>query len=392
MTVRILMYSWEFPPKSVGGLARHVHDLSLAMAQQGHEIQVVTCGGDNLPAYENIKGVEVYRVQPYYLRAPNFRTWILQLNLAMLEFTMTLRDSQSAPWDIVHCHDWLTAYVSRAVKHAQNIPLVATIHATEFGRNWGLHDDNQRYISDVEWWLTYEAWRVIVCSQYMHNEVRYIFSLPEDKIRIIPNGVRPEDFQTEPEPGFRNQYAHPTEKIVFFVGRLVHEKGAHILLEAIPKILHYHPQTKFVIAGRGPAEGYLRQKAWEIGIGERIYFTGYIDDLTRNKLYRSAEVAVFPSLYEPFGIVALEAMAARTPVVVSDTGGLGEIIKHGINGLKCYVGSPNSLADNVLKVLCDPPFARQVEERAYREVLEIYNWDIIARTTIEVYQEILAEQ
>jgi len=392
--MRILTFSWEYPPKSVGGLAQHVHDLTLALVKQDQEVHLITVGEPGLPPDEEVKGVFVHRVTPYSLRSPDFRTWVLHLNLAMLERTMAmLREfDEPSPFALVHNHDWLSAYAARAVKHALNIPLVATIHATEYGRNYGLHNDEQRYISDVEWWLTYEAWRVIVCSHYMEEELKRVFQLPKDKMKVIPNGINPENFAVKPgHQSIKNRYAHPDEKVVFFVGRLVHEKGVQVLLDAIPKVLHYHPKTKFVIGGKGPNADYLKNKAREMGIAHHVYFTGYIDDETRNGLYHCADVAVIPSLYEPFGIVALEAMAAKTPVVVSDTGGLSEIIHHQVNGLKVYTGSANSLADNILHILCDPAFGRKIRERAYEDVEKIYNWNIIARDTIGVYGDVLSQ-
>ncbi|HEX3033160.1 MAG TPA: glycosyltransferase family 4 protein, partial [Bacillota bacterium] len=281
--MRILMFSWEYPPRSVGGLAQHVQDLTNALASQGHEVHLITCGGQGLPVYDNIQGVQVHRVSPFSLSTPDFKTWILHLNLAMLEYTFTLLENLEGKIDVVHNHDWLTAYAARVVKHSRNVPLIATIHATEYGRNHGLHTDEQRYISDVEWWLTYEAWRVIVCSSYMEQELGRVFQLPKDKLRIIPNGVIPENFTTDRvSPGFRTNYAHPDQKIVFFVGRLVQEKGVQVLLEAMPKVLRYHPHTKLVIGGKGPNEHYLRQRAHELGISPSVYFTGYIDDATRN--------------------------------------------------------------------------------------------------------------
>ncbi len=388
--MQLLVFSWEYPPKSVGGLAQHVHDLTVALAREGHTIHLITCGGQGLPAYDNHHGVQVHRVTPFSLSAPDFKTWILHLNLAMLEYTMTLLNNLEGKIDLVHNHDWLTAYAARVVKHSCNVPLVATIHATEYGRNYGLHNDEQRYISDVEWWLTYEAWKVIVCSKYMEDELRRVFQVPKDKIVVIPNGVQPENFVVkELDPEFRNHYADPKEKIVFFVGRLVQEKGVQVLLEAIPKVLHYYPHTKFIIAGKGPSEFALRNRVRELGLEARVYFTGYIDEDIRNKLYSCADVAVFPSLYEPFGIVALEAMAAKTPIVVSDTGGLGEIVDHEVNGLKVYAGSASSLADNILHVLCDTSFAKKIEAKALRDVREIYNWSRIAGRTTEIYNEVL---
>ncbi|MTI80111.1 MAG: glycosyltransferase family 4 protein [Firmicutes bacterium] len=388
--MRILMLSWEYPPKSIGGLAQHVYDLSNAMAKQNNEVHIITVGSPDVPDYENVNGVHVYRVTPYQVSSPDFITWVMQLNIAMLEKCLTLVRDMGNSFDIIHAHDWLVAYAARALKHSLNNPMVATIHATEYGRNNGLHNDLQRHISDIEWWLCFEAWRVIVCSQYMQGEVRRVFQVPEDKLEIIPNGVNPDYFIPRESNTKRTEYAAPNEKIIFYVGRLVREKGVQVLLEAAPKILHYHPNTKFVIAGKGPHTIPLRRLARRLRVDHKVYFTGYVDDKARNSLYQFADVAVFPSLYEPFGIVALEAMAARTPLVVSDTGGLSAIVNHGVNGLKAYVGNANSVADNVLHMLMDPESANRMEKRAYREVVEKYNWSRISRNTVRLYEDVLS--
>lgn len=389
INLRVIVFSWEYPPVSVGGLASHVYDLTRAMAQQGDEIHLITRGDAGTPEYENVHGVHVYRVNPFRVSSTDFVTWVMQLNLAMLERAITLM--QDLPEvDLVHAHDWLVTYVAKVLKHSYKLPLIATIHATEWGRHNGLHNDMQRHISDIEWWLTYESWRVICCSYYMQGQLKHIFQLPEDKMRVIPNGVDPEKLRPDPQSKVsREQYAAPQEKIVYYMGRLVPEKGVQVLIEAIPKVLHYHPATKFIIAGTGPFENELKQRAAQLGIANRIYFVGYVNDQTRNSLYHFADVAVFPSLYEPFGIVALEAMAAKTPVVVSDNGGLGEIVEHGVNGMKAYTGNANSLADNILHFLMDPVSAKKIRERAYQDVVNKYDWSGIAKQTRQVYKEVV---
>lgn len=389
--MRILMLSWEFPPKIVGGIARHVHDLSLALVKQGHHVTVITCGVQDLPDQEDFQGVTLHRVTMDNPSTPDFITWVMQLNLNMVEKAMELqRDGQS--FDIVHAHDWLAAYAGKLLKHAWRLPLVSTIHATEYGRNCGLHNDLQRYISDVEWWLGYESWRVICCSKTMWHELQGVFQIPGDKLRIVPNGVYPEIFETHDDiQAIRRNYAADDEKIVFYVGRLVREKGLGVLIDAIPHILRQFEKVKFVIAGKGPFEGELRAQAKALGVEHRIYFTGYINDTIRNALYKGADVATFPSLYEPFGIVALEAMAARTPVVASDTSGISEIVLHGVNGLKAFTNNPISLADNIVWMLQHPDHANKMRERAWEDVLTLYNWDKIAAATAEIYEDVHQE-
>ncbi|MCL6635900.1 MAG: glycosyltransferase family 4 protein [Peptococcaceae bacterium] len=385
--MKVLMLSWEYPPKNVGGLARHVYDLTNALAETGVDVHLITSGAAGAPSFEQVNGVKVYRVEPYRVSSPDFVTWVAQFNVALLERAIPLLAGEGE-FNILHAHDWLVAYAARAIKHAGRLPLVVTIHATEYGRNHGLHNDIQRHISDVEWWLTYEAWRVICCSRYMEGEVRHVFQLPQDKIAVIPNGVDVNNFRARSRDARRSDYAAPDEKIVFYVGRLVREKGVQVLLDAAPEILAHHPQTKFVIAGKGPHLDALRHQAAVLGIANRVYFTGYINDEVRNSLYSWTDVAVFPSLYEPFGIVALEAMAARAPVVAADSGGLGEIIRHGEDGLKACTGDSHSLAQNILAVLKQPWLAEKLRENAYRRVLNEFNWQNIARRTAAVYRDV----
>lgn len=388
--MRVAMFSWEFPPKSVGGLAQHVFDLTRALIDQGVEIHLFTLGEPGLPEYERVNGVFVYRVIPYNVSSPDFTTWVSQLNVAMLEKAIPVF-SESNDFQVLHAHDWLVAYAVRALKHAYRIPMIATIHATEYGRNYGLHNNTQRHISDVEWWLCYEAWRVICCSHHMEGELKYVFQVPDDKLEIIPNGVDANNFIQKNNNISRNNYAAQDEKIVFYVGRLVREKGVQVLLDAIPMILKQVPDIKFVISGKGPHQGELQSQATRLGISNKIYFTGYIDEYTRNTLYSWSDVAVFPSLYEPFGIVALEAMAAKTPVVVSDTGGLSEIVRHNYDGLKAYPGNPSSLADMILLILKNPQQAQQLQNNAYQKVKQKFNWQDIAVKTSEIYKTVWDE-
>ncbi|MGI6658441.1 MAG: glycosyltransferase family 4 protein [Dethiobacteraceae bacterium] len=390
--MRVLMFSWEYPPRVIGGLARHVAELSMALQAENTQVDVITIDEEGTAAEaEIIHGVRVWRIRPYHLVPRDFISGILQYNLAMLEKTLALV-RQGEDYDLIHAHDWLAAYAARAVKHALKKPLVATIHATEYGRNRGLHTEEQRYISDVEWWLTYEAWQVICCSHYMRAELQRIFHLPEDKIAVIPNGVDPQQLLTAPlTAAERAQYAAADEKIVFFIGRLVQEKGVHILLEAVPHVLAAVPKTKFVIAGRGPAWDALHRQARKMGIEQHLYFTGYIDDATRNKLYQAAAAAVFPSLYEPFGIVALEAMAASVPVVVSATGGLADIVDHGVTGLKCYPDNALSLAEQLITILQKPRFAQQLAEQARQKVHKEFAWQEIAKQTRSIYLKVLTD-
>jgi glycosyltransferase involved in cell wall biosynthesis len=388
--MRILMLSWEFPPRSVGGLSQHVFELSRALVAGGIQVELITAGGDELPEHEVMEGIGVWRVNPYHGgNERDFIDWVQRLNFALLEQGAVL-SNREGKYDLVHAHDWLVTYAARGLKHIYNMPLLATIHATEFGRNNGLYSGEQRYISDIEWLLTYEAWKVICCSKYMEEELKHVFHLPGDKIKIIPNGIRPEAYRpADKKPSLERFHFNHDQKIVFYIGRLVQEKGIQILLEAAPIILERYPQTTFVIAGKGPFEANLKNRARELGLEGKVHFLGYIDDQARNELYHAAAVAIFPSLYEPFGIVALEAMASGTPVVVSSVGGLDEIVEHEIDGLKIYPNDAWSLAEQVCRILGAEDWAASLAEKAYVKAINVYSWEKIARQTAELYEEII---
>mgnify|MGYP000728641856 FL=1 len=385
--MKILMLTWEYPPRVVGGISKVVYDLSHKMVKEGNEVTVVTYKeGDNVKYYENDKGVEVYRVDNYMIRPNNFIDWIMQLNFNMITKANEIIN-KNGKFDVIHAHDWLVAYSAKSIKESYNIPLISTIHATESGRNSGIHDETQRYINDSEWMLTYESSEVIVNSNYMKNEVQRLFGLPYDKINVIPNGVNLQLFSNvNIDYDFRRQYAMDNEKIILYVGRLVYEKGIQNLIAAMPKVLDRYHDSKLIICGRGGMIDELREQVKYLGIENKVYFAGYCDSKKMQKMYKCADVAVFPSTYEPFGIVAIESMLSGTPTIVSDVGGLNEIIEHGVTGMKSYAGNANSIADSVLSLLFDPKLCANISQNAIKKVRENYNWSKITDSTYYVYQ------
>jgi glycosyltransferase involved in cell wall biosynthesis len=324
----------------------------------------------------------------------DFYTGAWQTNLRLEEYAHKLWN-EVGPFDLIHVHDWLVAFVGAACKRSYKTPLLSTIHATERGRGRGfLASEQARAIHHVEWWLTFESWRVIACSEYMRDEIANYFECPRDKIDVVPNGVETSRFdrlEGQDLSHFRNMYALPTEQILFSVGRVVFEKGLQVLVKAMPRILAKQPSAKVVIAGKGPELDALRSLAWSLGVGEKVLLTGFISDEDRDRLFKIADCAVFPSLYEPFGIVALEAMAARCPVVVSEVGGLQDVVQHAETGITVYSDDPASLAWGILHTLQHPKWAVKRVENAYRVVRDEYNWERIAQITAGVYARIIDE-
>jgi glycosyltransferase involved in cell wall biosynthesis len=390
--LRVMMLTWEFPPRIIGGISPHVYHLSKNLAEKGVKVYVVTCDFPGAPIHETLNGgVEVFRVDSYKNPSPDFASWVYLMNMNMQKEAAAIVKSLGGV-DIFHAHDWLVANASIGLKHVFRKPLLATIHSTEVGRRNGVHTDYERMIHETEAWLTYEAWRVICCSNYMVSHAKWAFGLPEDKLVMIPNGVEAKEYEKSNRDlhQFRQRFALPEEKIVLFVGRLVYEKGIHVLINAVPKILE-KVNAKFVVVGNGYMKDSLSEHVKRIGLAHKVLFTGFVDDETLRNLQKCADVSVVPSLFEPFGIVALEAMAAKSPVVVSDTGGLSEIVEHDVTGVKVYPNNPDSLAWGVARVLLDEDYADRLRENAYRLVLENFNWEKISQQTKNIYEKVLGE-
>jgi glycosyltransferase involved in cell wall biosynthesis len=388
-----MMLTWEFPPRIIGGISPHVYYLSKSLAKNGTKVYVVTCDFPGAPAHEVVDGVEVYRIDSYKNPSPDFATWVYLMNVNMQKEAAALIRSLGGKVDVVHAHDWLVATAGIGLKHVFRRPFFATMHSTEIGRRNGIHFDYERMIHETEAWLTYEAWKVICCSDYMIGHVQWAFGLPWDKMVMIPNGVNYEvygKYDGEDLSQFRRRFALPEEKIVLFVGRLVYEKGVHVLVNAMPKVLD-KVNTKLVIVGNGYMKDQLSGLVKGMGIAGKVMFTGFVDDDTLRRLQRCADVSVVPSLFEPFGIVALEAMAAGSPVVVSDTGGLSEIVEHDVSGVKVYMNNPESLAWGITKVLTDDGYANWLRNNAYKRIQEKYDWEKIARQTKTIYNNVLGE-
>ena len=394
--MRVVMLSWEYPPRIVGGISPHVQDLSHELVRQGLEVHVVTKCTPQAPDEElDAGGVHVHRV--HLEDTPNdFLHEIQLLNRATDKRVRRLLEDwrPGGQPTVFHAHDWLSLDSARSLKYEYKLPMVATIHATEFGRHGGIYNETSKYIHEQEYWLTYEAWRVIVCTQFMKNEVERYFNVPGDKIDIVYNGVKKDKFEFDwsekDRAASRLQYAKPEEKVVLFVGRFVREKGIQVLMSAASTVLALLPNTKFVVVGGGSRERFEGFVHWA-GLGDRVQFTGFMANRALHQMYRMADVAVFPSLYEPFGIVALEAMAAGCAVVASDAGGLPEVVLHDETGTLSYKGDAESLAWAILRVLEDPDRSERLKAAARVRLDTDFGWPHLASQTRDIYDRVWAE-
>jgi glycosyltransferase involved in cell wall biosynthesis len=400
------MLSWEYPPNVKGGLGTHVAGLAPALVRAGIEVHLITphpAGSSDSantlvedPRREVTEEGVVIHCVPLAVDSGDVYDQARRTNQAMqAQGQAVLIDGLG--FDIIHAHDWLVVFAAQALKHQFRLPIVATLHATERGRARGgvLHTDLQSNIHGAEWWLAYEAWRVITCSHHMAGEVQAFFHVPSEKIDVVPNGIG--SYRNGRSAALdlvdcRSRYAASERQVVFSVGRLVYEKGFHLLIEAIPHIVSEFPDIQFIIAGRGPEAPNLFQQAVSLGVLDHVHFPGFISDEERDCLYHAAKCAVFPSLYEPFGIVALEAMLAGCPVVVADVGGLREVVRHGKSGVTVYPDDARSVSWGVLSILRDPARAAARAKEAQQVARCEFNWDSIAARTIAVYHQVINER
>jgi glycogen synthase len=389
--VRVLILSWEYPPIVEGGLARHVRKLAEQLVRQGHDVHVLTRGGGHLEAEEDRHGVTVHRVrEPEFPRddLDAFIAWVDHMNDDMLAAGAEL----GGGFDLVHSHDWLVAAAARRLARRRRLPWLVTVHATEYGRHQGWVDKHpQSHIHAVEKRMVRGADRVITCSHYMRGHVRDVFGV--ERVTVIPNGIDPSDLQPVADlPRLRARFAAPDEKLVLLVGRLVYEKGFHLALDALPGLIRRVGGVRFLVAGSGTAEAELKAQAERLGLMEHGTFLGWTGDDTLHSLYRIADLCLVPSLYEPFGLVALEAMASGCPTIVADTGGLREVVPPGRRvGLRFRARSTRSLERMAYQLLTSEELRERLVAEASEHVLR-FDWADVARQTASVYEELTASR
>jgi len=387
--VRVLILSWEYPPIVAGGLARHVSKLSEALVRAGVDVHVLTRGAGDGPSTETTAGVVVHRVRedemPRDLDA--FVAWVEGMNSHM--HAAGRRLGRRVALDLVHGHDWLVAGAAAAIAERLRLPYLTTIHATEFGRHQGWVDKHpQSYIHAIEMWMAGRAERVITCSHYMREHVADVFGIDEQRVVVIPNGIDRGDLQpTGDLAALRARFARPEQRLVLLVGRLVYEKGFQLALEAMPQVIRRSGQVRFLVAGSGTHEAELKAQARRLGLTRHGTFMGWIGDDVLHSLYRIADLCVVPSIYEPFGLVALEAMAAGCPCIVADTGGLREVVPNADVGLRFASRDPRALATMMRRVLDDEALRERLVAEASVHVLG-FDWNDVARRTAAVYEQL----
>ena len=393
LPVRILHVSWEYPPIVYGGLGRHVHALAEAQAALGHDVTVLTDHAPDVPSSEYINGVHILRAEPAPADLPfdtdHLLAWVLDL-----DHRMTRRGLESLRVDtpdVIHAHDWLVAHTAMDLRALDDTPVIATMHATEAGRHQGwLPTDLSHSIHRIEAWLVGSANGVITCSTHMEAEVSRQFDTPPDSIAVIPNGIDTSRWSRTGRS--RSTRSDDDGPLLVFCGRLEWEKGVHTLINAVPRLRRRIPGVRVVIAGDGSQRESLVDLARRRRVASSVEFTGWLPEAQLHELMSSADAVVVPSIYEPFGLVALEAAAVSTPLVVARTGGLAEFADEDRTAVTFTPGDVADLADAVQSLLTDPAMTSTRVRRARRRLRDRHAWPALAATTVEFYRQASARR
>ncbi len=361
------MLGWEFPPAITGGLATHCYYLTQALARQNMAVTFVMPYRKIQTNYNwlNLIQVDSATVLGNYDSFFNgsFFNEIFKVNQAIIK-----KFENNRNFDVIHCHDWLTSIAGRELKKKLGIPLVMTIHATENDRTGG-HPWNQ--IQEFELQACREADAVITVSNYTKKKLESL-GVPSYKIYVIYNSVP----IPEIEP-----VKHSTNKVLF-AGRLTMQKGVEFFLKAAKLVLEKKKDVQFIIAGKGELLPKLVELSFDLGIGEHVLFLGFIDQTQISELYKQCDIFVMPSVSEPFGIVALESMAQKTPVIISKTSGVAEVAK---TAIRVDFWDTEQMAASIVSALNYRELCEDMGERGFKE-LKKYTWNDAGRDTKKVYE------
>ncbi|MEM3153539.1 MAG: glycosyltransferase family 4 protein [Candidatus Bathyarchaeia archaeon] len=409
--MRIGFFVWEYPPALVGGLGTYAEYITREFVAMGNDVTVFTLNPGNLKTREIVKGVEVHRpliadasnVFPMFV-TDDLKKWGTNIRLfndifiynvlSATKFINSMLKKEGCIYDVVCVHDWLSSIAGIIIKNETKVPVVFHVHSTEWGRSGG---QGSEVVSYLEWAMAQKADRIITVSHAMQEDLAR-HGWPKAKISVVWNGVDPERYnpkKCKPEEveAIRSRYGvKPDEKMILFLGRLTWVKGVINLVQAMPMILAEYPNTKLVILGKGEQQNDIIEAAVRLGISDKLICRfDFVPEKERILHYAAADVCVFPSTYEPFGIVSLEAMAMEKPIVVGAQGVVGfreQVVPFGPdqNGIHVNGGNPADIAWGIKEVLCDPERAKRWGENGRKRVLQYFTWRKAAEQTLQIYE------
>jgi glycosyltransferase involved in cell wall biosynthesis len=389
--MRILHVASEYPPIPVFGLGRYVSDLSREMAAQGHEVHVLTnaFGGPDQDLEE--RGVFIHQVDyPPPPQPPSLGGPIMAFNLHLQRRSLLLGMKTLGAPEVIVSHDWLTALAGHRISRRWGIPHVWTVHDTVYGKRGGTiekPDDVLAY--RLEAWATRSADLVLVNSTAIGEEVRVHYGGDPKKMDLLHPGLDGGTFASLPSPtrrtAFRGAFAQPDEFLVTYAGRLDLEKGIDTLVNAFAHLKTRVPKAKLALAGTGRLQPMIEDHIRKLRLEDSIQLCGYLEEEVLRYFYHASDVHVCPSHYEPFGLVAAEAMAMGTPVVVSATGGLTDIVTNPEVGRTVPPRNPERLAAVLLELAGDPDLRKRLGNRGRQQVLGHFSWSKLATRAADLY-------
>lgn len=404
-------FVWEYPPALVGGLGTYAENITREYVAMGNDVTVFTLNPGNLKTREIIKGVEVHRpliadasnVFPIFV-TEDLKKWgtnirmfndiFIYNTLSATKFVNSMIRKEGCNFDVVCVHDWLSGMSGIMVKNETKIPVAFHVHSTEWGRAGG---QGSEVVSHLEWATSQKADKVITVSYAMQEDlVKHGWA--KSKISVVWNGVDPEKYspvKSKPEEieALRERYGvKPEDKMILFLGRLTWVKGVTNLVQAMPTVLAQYPNAKLVILGKGEQQNDVTELANRLGIKEKVACRfEFVSEKDRILHYAASDVCIFPSTYEPFGIVSLEAMAMAKPIIVGAQGVVGfreQVVSDGPdqNGVHVNGGNPVDIAWGVIEILSDPERAKKWGENGRKRVMQYFTWRQAANQTLQIYE------
>lgn len=363
MKYRVALFSSEYPPHVYGGLGTHVGAITSAMNGRAEFELFVPAKGD----YDNRSAAIRLHDVPVAPAPNNVELWLHYCDAAL-----KLAEQNSLSVDVIHCHDWMTVLAGIKLRSLLGKPLVYNVHLPQALDAYQGLEKLGLVSADL----------VLVNSAAVEKEIR-AHDLPIKRVEIVPNGVDLETFR--PAADWPNDGGY-----ILFVGRLVPQKGVTFLLQALSVVLQRCPDTRLIVAGDGELDLFLKRIARHLGIPHRVTFVDWKTGPDLVELYQRAKLVVVPSCYEPFGIVALEAMACARPVIASRTGGLVEIVEDGVNGFLVEVANYLQLAQRMVTLIEDNERRRKMGQEGRRRAAE-FSWNQIGERTLELYDSVCSQ-
>ena len=412
--MRIGFFVYEYPPQLVGGLGTYAEYITQQYVDLGHDVSVFTLNNNGLKTREIMRGVEVHRpliadasnVWPFFV-ADDLKKWGTNIKffndifiyniLSATKFINGLIKKEGYKFDIVCCHDWLSSIAGLIIKNETKIPVIFHTHSTEWGRSGGQGSET---VSHFESAMAQNADKIITVSYAMQEDL-IKHGWQSSKISVVWNGVDadrydPVNVQKQAVTAIRKKYGIPDNwNMLLFVGRLTWVKGVRSLLQAMPLVLKEYPNTKLVILGKGDEQNDIVETAERLNIKNNIvYRFDFVSEDERIIHYAASDVCIFPSIYEPFGIVSLEAMAMEKPVVVGARGVVGfkeQVVNGGTEQTGVHINGedPSDIAWGIKETLRDPEKAKNWGENGRRRVLEYFTWQKVAEQTAKIYESLL---